>query len=489
MSVSNFNTEAVNENGSLSADLRRLPQMVGKAASTPGERRICANLRSSADKICLGYRPAVLYALALFVIQSFVNLARAGQPYVVSELLNGHIWRIEDSNGDGDALDLGERTLWGDGFTGAQGMAADSRAVYVTEALLAGGSNQVVRLSDANGDGDALDVGERTIWLDGLVSPRDISFDGGGTWYLSEFDNFQIWRLVDSNHDGDVLDVGEKILFADGVSGPQWTSPQAGTLLVAAGLGGPIHRLADLNGDGDALDVAENLVITPNYGDLVGVMDDGDGGFYFSSFSADTVFHAQDNNGDGDMLDVAEVLSYADSVYGLLDGPAGLTAFDGGGFLLADFFNNQVKLVRDKNGDGDALDLGEVLLFADGIDQPIDIVALPFGLLGDYNRNGTVDAADYTVWRDTLGRMGAGLAADGNGSGTIDAGDYDVWKLHFGEIAGSGSADFGELDSTELAEVSRVGASPSHAAVPEPSALLLAIVAMVTALPHRRRLI
>ena len=133
-----------------------------------------------------------------------------------------------------------------------------------------------------------------------------------------------------------MLDVGEKILFADGISGPQWILPQAGSLLVAAYIGDQIHRLTDLNGDGDALDLAENLVITPNYDELVGVMDDGDGGFYFSSIAPDTVYHAQDTNGDGDMLDVAEVLSYADPVYGLLNGPLGLTAFDGGGFLLAD---------------------------------------------------------------------------------------------------------------------------------------------------------
>ena len=35
-------------------------------------------------------------------------------------------------------------------------------------------------------------------------------------------------------------------------------------------------------------------------------------------------------------------------------------------------------------------------------------------LLGDYNLNGIVDAADYTVWRNSFGQAGAGLAADGN---------------------------------------------------------------------------
>ncbi len=88
---------------------------------------------------------------------------------------------------------------------------------------------------------------------------------------------------------------------------------------------------------------------------------------------------------------------------------------------------------------------------------------------GDYNHNGVVDAADYVVWRDSLG-SNVNLAADGNNNQIVDAGDYAFWKSHFGQSLGSGSA----------------GASLAHAAVPEPAALILAVVGVLGMLRRRR---
>jgi fibronectin-binding autotransporter adhesin len=99
-------------------------------------------------------------------------------------------------------------------------------------------------------------------------------------------------------------------------------------------------------------------------------------------------------------------------------------------------------------GAGSAFDPTQVTL------SGFQAVTLP----GDYNHNGVVDAADYTVWRDTLGSTGAGLAADGNINGMIDAGDYTVWKSHFGTHAGSGTG------------------GSTNAAVPEPATIALAMI-------------
>ena len=71
---------------------------------------------------------------------------------------------------------------------------------------------------------------------------------------------------------------------------------------------------------------------------------------------------------------------------------------------------------------------------------------LPEGLLpGDYNLSGHVDAADYTVWRDTRGARGD-VQADGNGDGVVDARDYGVWKSNFGtELADLGGSGQGQV--------------------------------------------
>lgn len=65
------------------------------------------------------------------------------------------------------------------------------------------------------------------------------------------------------------------------------------------------------------------------------------------------------------------------------------------------------------------------------------------GLAGDYNNDGTVDAADYTMWRNSDGQEGIGLPADGSGNGSVGPEDYNIWKSHYNEsepAAGSGAS-------------------------------------------------
>ena len=83
-------------------------------------------------------------------------------------------------------------------------------------------------------------------------------------------------------------------------------------------------------------------------------------------------------------------------------------------------------------------------------------------LPGDFNRDGMVDLADYTLWRNHLGGDEELLSGGGDGSGVVDMEDYDLWKLHFGN-AGHG------------------GSSLASRAIPEPQTAALILLAIVAA--------
>jgi hypothetical protein len=85
-------------------------------------------------------------------------------------------------------------------------------------------------------------------------------------------------------------------------------------------------------------------------------------------------------------------------------------------------------------------------------------------LSGDFNRDGTVDAIDYVVWRKGLG------------TSYIQA-DYDVWRTNFGNTAGSGAAGYPLGASAE----------PLPANVPEPSSFVILTAVVAAAGNWRRR--
>lgn len=112
---------------------------------------------------------------------------------------------------------------------------------------------------------------------------------------------------------------------------------------------------------------------------------------------------------------------------------------------------------------------GGIFITDDVLDNPWDqlptywtqLVNAVATINADFNSDGTVDAADYVVWRHTVGQTGLGLAADADGDGTVTTADLTLWRNHFGETAGSGTA------------------TTIVAAVPEPTPIWLLAVSIV----------
>lgn len=60
---------------------------------------------------------------------------------------------------------------------------------------------------------------------------------------------------------------------------------------------------------------------------------------------------------------------------------------------------------------------------------------------GDFNGDGVVNSADFTVWRDNLNRPESTGVLSGNGDGgLVTVSDYQLWKLNFGAGLGDVSA-------------------------------------------------
>jgi hypothetical protein len=76
------------------------------------------------------------------------------------------------------------------------------------------------------------------------------------------------------------------------------------------------------------------------------------------------------------------------------------------------------------------------------------------GLLGDYNLDGAVTAADYQQWRTTFGNSvsPASNFADGNSNGVVDAADYVIWRNNLGASVVSGAGAGSALESVVVPE-------------------------------------
>ena len=76
-------------------------------------------------------------------------------------------------------------------------------------------------------------------------------------------------------------------------------------------------------------------------------------------------------------------------------------------------------------------------------------------LAEDFNRDGAVNAADYTVWMDNFLTFEDDHPADANGDGFVGNVDYDIWAANYG-----------------------LTTPPPPRSIPEPSGLMVAVASL-----------
>ena len=253
------------------------------------------------------------------------------------------VYRLIDLNRDGDANDVGESSVWFSGDGNAAGLTLPTPngiaegpdgAIYVVNAGTGSlPQDAVYRTEDLNGDGDANDEGEATIFVDlsDLVpssSAFDISFIGD-RGYIADTAGFEtdaIYTFRDDDGSG-VIEADELSVFAldDPNDGPiDFAQDADGDSIVVwelldfdTGISS-VLRLTDLDGSG-SIDQPNETVEIWNTSQIPSVFQtgagfsiasDGNGRLALTSNDldrfGDNVYILDDLNGDGDYFDVGE---------------------------------------------------------------------------------------------------------------------------------------------------------------------------------------
>ena len=230
--------------------------------------------------------------------------------------------------------------------------------------------------------------------------------------------------------------------------------------------------------DGDAGGHNRSLSVHPNLSGHTGFVTDGGQRIFYDDPLSKWFVIVQTYDYDGTQADPTPqpaklyvngptplIAGGAESIQGSFDAPMTI------GFFPLDVVNghnitmllSEFLVFKRTLTDADANALGFELAQKYGIET-----SFTEGVAGDYNNNGIVDAADYTVWRDQFGQSFALPNEDpGSTPGMVTTEDYDYWKAHFGATAGGGSLASGT--------------------VPEPGMLVMAITgALGVMLVHRR---
>ncbi len=401
--------------------------------------------------------------------------ARRTAGILVADTTLDAVYLCRDLNGNGNAMDPGEATVYFDA-TNASGLGVPTGSVFAlfqscdgTVYVADGGSDTVYACLDRNADGDANDAGEARVWFSSfnqslitLPTPNGVCEGADGAIYItnagagsSPLDG--LYRTVDLNGDGDAEDAGESSVFVDetalalGNTSPFGCSLLGGTVCFLDLMGSApntIYAARDTNGDGSVS--ATELGVFFVEGGVVPApasftcASDGTSLYTHASLSSSTqtVWRLTDANASGAIDQPGEgVAIWSESSL-----PAGATMANSFDFTLGPAMlaiasngtglNNEVIVARDINGDGDYNDAGGTNVFvqnAPGSGLPVNARAVLFygpPCLADINNSCSVSVQDIF---DFLSYYFSGsIRADINNSGGVSVQDiFDYLALYF----------------------------------------------------------
>lgn len=316
---------------------------------------------------------------------------------LLSDSSSDKIWRLQDLDLNGDYNGPGEIIpFYDDSIPGALALNSNSDVAVAADGtayVCDSNTDQIILLRDLNGDGDAQDVNEASVFFDGhaavnasqidMAGANSLIVDPSGVIWIGAFNASvggvplgadMILRLQDLNLDDDANDAAEAKIYVGypgGALGDHIITDVAiapdGHIYysdngVLAGIKG-VYRCNDMNSDGDAQDAGEvtlYYVPPPQGGNafLWGMTIGPDGTLYLCDTGNEIIWRGFDTNGNL-QIDVGT----EDQIFYQHFGPASMwepeIASDGSLWAVDDTTPDGIVRMQDGNADGDALDLGE----------------------------------------------------------------------------------------------------------------------------------
>lgn len=248
---------------------------------------------------------------------------------------------LSDRDADGETNGAGEVCVFYDDSTGGPPLstpnslvATQDGAYYVSDDGTR--THHILRLSDLDGDGTALGAGEAKIVYDSSAASTPVLMDveslaagPDGVLYAGDATLQAIYALRDIDGDGTFLGEGEATTFFQGTQALPVGDIEAllavdGTIFACGRKSSVLLRIADLDGDGDAMDEGEASAFIDasailRIQDVTDLAPLPEGGLLLLENGTDTVLFARDLDGDGSALDEGEVSPW------LIDGGASLS--------------------------------------------------------------------------------------------------------------------------------------------------------------------